>query len=122
MAGEHQPQTLGFLLIGRFRHFLEMPDHFTDQYHERFGRRFQLKQAVQRRISRAFFGEYFRVQRRFRRKMLEQQTFRNRGSRRDAFGRRACKAVTGAATLGCTQYQLPPQVTGHAKGGAHTSK
>src|SRR6267154_2489329 len=33
---------------------------------------------------------------------------------RDAFGRGSGKAVAGKAALGGAQYQLPPEVTGHA--------
>ena len=67
MAGDHQPEPLGFLLIGRRRDLLEMADHAADQHDQRFRRRLQPEQPVQRRIGLAFLREDFRIQRRLRR-------------------------------------------------------
>jgi hypothetical protein len=71
---------------------------------------------VQRGIRFALFRKYLRIQRRFGREVLEQQPFRNRGRRRDTFGRGARKAMAGKAALGCGQDQLPPKIAGHAQG------
>ena len=57
-------QPLGFLLIGRVRDTLKMADHLADQHDQRFGRRLQFQQAMQRRIRLALFCKDFRVERR----------------------------------------------------------
>src|SRR5947209_4803774 len=74
MAADHQPDPLGFLLVGCFRDVLKMANHFADQYHQGLGRGLQLQQPMQGRIRLASLHQDFRVERRLRRKMLEQQT------------------------------------------------
>src|ERR1700758_2387918 len=74
------------------------------------------------RIALALLGQNPRVERCLRRKMLEQQRFRNGGSRRHALGRSAGKAMSGEATLGGTQDELPPEVAGHAQSAHLVSK
>ena len=51
-----------------------------------------------------------------RRKMLEQQGFRECGRRRHPLGRRPRKPVAGKAAFSGTQDELPPQIAGHAQG------
>src|SRR6516162_8776132 len=74
------------------------------------------------RIGLAFLGQDLRIERSLGGKVLEQQGFRNGGGRRHALGRGAGKAVSGEATLGGTQDQLPPEVAGHAQGAHLVSK
>src|SRR5882757_619266 len=115
MARGHEAQPLRFLVVGTGGNLHEMTDHAPDQFDQRFGRRLLAEQMGKIRISLAFLGKYFGVQRGLGGEVLEQQPFRNGGRGRDALGRGAGKAVAGKATLGGAKDQLAPQIAGHAE-------
>src|SRR3954447_1764455 len=122
MAADHQPDPLGFLLVGCFRDVLKMANHFADQDDKGLGRGLQLQQPMQGRIRLASLDQDFRVERRFGWKVLEQQTLGNRGRGRQAFGRSAGKPVARKATLRGTQDELPAQVASHSQSAHLVSK
>jgi hypothetical protein len=116
VARRHQPQPLRFFLIRTVGYFHEMANHALDQLNQRGSGRLLAEQVREIRIGLALLCQDFGIERGLGGEVLEQQPFRNGRGRRHALGRGAGKAVTGKASLGGAQNQLPPQVTGHAQG------
>src|SRR6185312_1814172 len=103
MAGGHEPETLRFLLVRTLRYLQEVADHARDEFDQGRGRWLLPEQVREIRIGFAFFCEDFSIKRCFRRKMLEQQSFRNGRRGRNAFGRGPGEAVAGKTALRSAQ-------------------